>query len=203
MAFAPRQQNVRLRDDPRLPIALAVAVTLSSALWGWSFVVVAGVGLALTTVALNARRHPTPGLRRSALWLSSAALAISLLLRLSFVSWEDEATKMVSWHIVGEAGAETTAAIGQKRIELRFRLHPGYYQAVYSTPLASALADGPATMPATFAVSHTVWGLGGVRATSLGSHVLCATTKCPANAVPVAAGGGGWQAGKQGPSPWR
>ncbi len=203
MAFAQRHQNVRLRDDSRLPIALGVAVTLSSALWGWSFVVVAGVGLALTAVALNARRHPTPALRRTALWLSSAALAISLLLRLSFVSWEDEATKTVSWHIVGEAGAQAAAAIGQKRVELRFRLHPGYVQALYSTPLASALAGGPATMPATFAVTHTVWGLTGVRVTSLGSHVLCAKTQCPPNAVPVAAADGGWQAGKQGPSPWR
>jgi len=198
-----RQPPTRRRDDPRLPIALGLAVMLSSALWGWSFMLVAGVGLALTAVGAIAWRHRATTMQRWALWLSLAALIISLFGRLSLLPWERVATKQITWQVIGEAGAGAHVAVGQKRIELHLRLHPGYVHTVYSTPLATALRGSEPAMRATFAVSRTIWGLGRARLVSLGAMTLCANQTCPPATVPIAGGRGGWQGGRTGPSPWR
>lgn len=197
------QADARLIDDPRLPVCLGVGVMLSSALWGWSFMVVIGVGLAVTAVAVVGWRHKARTMQRWALWLSLAALSGSLLARASLLTWESVETKQVSWIEAGEAGRGARAAVGQKRVELHFRLHPGYLHYVYSTPLVAALKGESATQPAVFGVARSIWGLEQVRVISVGSHKLCATVDCPAGAVPVAGGGSGWKDNKPGVSPWR
>ncbi|MCO4760589.1 MAG: hypothetical protein KC502_03750 [Myxococcales bacterium] len=200
MARMNRGEPTPLRDDPRLPVALAAGVLLSSALWGWAFMMVAGLGLALLTVGIVAWRHQARGMQTGALWLSAIVLIGSLGLRLSYVAWHTDAPRQVTWKISGQADASSPAAMGQKRILIGLRLHPGHTHEVFSTQLATALAGANATLPGRFLVAHTVWGIEDARLVEIGTHKLCNKTQCTAGTIAVRPGK--WVSPQGTPSPW-